>query len=351
MAVTPLVNIVMLARDLLEGTVVTHLAVAAVCSTLLYVAAAITVAARIFGTDAILYGSPATWSDLVRRPAEPVPAATLPAAMFGLALMFPSYFVLASGLGRSRELPMDRRLMAIGLITAIVFGGIPIVISLFGRVRWSSGLGLNRPTFGALVASLLLGCALWPMAHELFLFSKWLGLSVLGKEQIHQAELMIQQMGKAPLTLILISMGFIPAIFEELCFRGFLFSALRTKLADDRTVITSSLLFGLFHEILFPGRLLVSTFLGGVLGWVRLRSASAIPGMLLHATHNCLLLTMAHYRKELIALEWAADDRQHLPATWLAGATLGIVLAGALLVWSTRQAKSESEPGELRAGS
>ena len=71
MAVTPLVNIVMLARDLLEGTVVTRLAVAAVCSTLFYVAAAIALAARIFGTDAILYGSPATWSDLVRRPREP----------------------------------------------------------------------------------------------------------------------------------------------------------------------------------------------------------------------------------------------------------------------------------------
>src|SRR3972149_7616670 len=96
MAVTPLVNIVMLARDLLEGSVVTSLAVAAVCSTLFYVAAAIALAARIFGTDAILYGSPATWSDLVRRPPEAQPAATLPAAMLGLALMFPAYFVLAS---------------------------------------------------------------------------------------------------------------------------------------------------------------------------------------------------------------------------------------------------------------
>ena len=81
MAVTPLVNIVMLARDLLEGSVNTTLAVAAVCSTMFYIAAAIALAARIFGTDAILYGSPATWSDLVRRPARAAAGGQLPAAM------------------------------------------------------------------------------------------------------------------------------------------------------------------------------------------------------------------------------------------------------------------------------
>src|SRR5262249_34296101 len=49
MAVTPLVNIVMLGRDLLEEKDVGGLAVATVCSTLFYVAAAIALAARIFG--------------------------------------------------------------------------------------------------------------------------------------------------------------------------------------------------------------------------------------------------------------------------------------------------------------
>ncbi len=142
MAVTPLVNIVMLARDLLEGSVQPGLAIAAVSSTIFYIAAAIGVAARIFGTDAILYGSPATWSDLMRRPSEPRPAASLAAAMFCLALMFPSYFILANGLGRSAEYSMEQQFVVRALITAAIFGGIPVVIAMFCRVRWSSGLGL-----------------------------------------------------------------------------------------------------------------------------------------------------------------------------------------------------------------
>src|SRR5262249_4003114 len=112
MAVTPLVNIVMLTRDLLEGSVHTTLAVVAVCSTMFYIAAAIGLAARIFGTDAILYGSQATWSDLVRRPEEPQAAPSLTAGMLCLALMFPSFFLLASGVGRSGELSISQQLVA-----------------------------------------------------------------------------------------------------------------------------------------------------------------------------------------------------------------------------------------------
>jgi sodium transport system permease protein len=342
MAVTPLVNIVMLARDLLENRVDPALAAVAVCSTLFYVAAAITLAARIFGTDAILYGSPATWSDLVRRPRESQQFVTLPAAMLGLALMFPVYFVLSNSLALSPELPMNRRLLVIALITAIVFGGIPIALTLFGRVNWTSGLALRWPPVGSLIGAALMGLSLWPLAHEVFLVSNWLGLSVLGEAQRDQVEQMLQQMQAVPLPLILFAMALVPAVFEELCFRGFLFGALRTKLAEDRTVIASSLLFGLFHEILFPGRFLASTFLGLVLGWVRLRTRSVIPGIVLHATHNGLLLTIARYRDDLASRGWGAQEQSHLPLLWLAGAVVGIVLAIAIIVLTMRRSRFET---------
>ena len=125
MAVTPLVNIVMLGRDLLEGSAVGGLAIAAVCSTLFYIAAAIAVAARIFGTDAILYGSQATWSDFVRRPTEPQPTASVPMAMLCLAMIFPCSFVLANNLARSQELSMAQRLGSAPSSPPLVFGGIP----------------------------------------------------------------------------------------------------------------------------------------------------------------------------------------------------------------------------------
>jgi ABC-2 type transport system permease protein/sodium transport system permease protein len=178
------------------------------------------------------------------------------------------------------------------------------------------------------------------VAHEVYLLSRWLGLSVLGSEQMAAAEAMLARLQTVPLWFVVVTLGLVPAIFEELCFRGFLFGALRTRLADDRTVIVSALVFGLFHEVLFPGRLLASTFLGGVLGWVRLRTGSILPGILLHAVHNGLLLTLAHHRHELVERRWGVAEREHLPVLWLTAAALGIALAVALIVATTRAKNS-----------
>jgi sodium transport system permease protein len=352
MAVTPLVNIVMLTRDLLEGSVQTSLGIAAVCSTLFYIAAAIAIASRIFGTDAILYGSPATWSDLMRRPQEVQRSVTLSTAMFGLALMFPAYFVLANSLLRSPELAMGQRLIVNALVTVAVFGGIPVVMAMLGRVRWSSGLGWRPAGLGSIAAAVVLGISLWPVAHEIFLISEWLGLSNLGDKQIKAAQTMLNQFHAVPLPLILMTMAVVPAICEELCFRGFVFGALRTRLSGTWAIVCSALLFGIFHEVLFPGRLLASMFLGLALGYVRYRSGSVLPGMLLHAAHNGLLLTVSCYRDELIARGWGIEEEMHLPPTWQLAGVMGIGIGLALLIISTRatvRPTTERPPSDLAA--
>jgi ABC-2 type transport system permease protein/sodium transport system permease protein len=342
MAVTPLVNIVMLGRDLLEGSAVGGLAIAAVCSTILYIAAAIAIAARIFGTDAILYGSQATWTDFVRRPTEPQPAASVPMAMLCLAIIFPCSFVLANNLARSQELSMDRRLEIGALITAVVFGGIPLLLAMIGRVRASTGLGLRRPGFVPFVAAAILGIALWPAAHETYLLSEQLGLTTLSAKQFAAAKTMLDQLQTVPLSLVIISLAIIPAVFEELCFRGFIFGALRTRLSGSATIVASALLFGVFHEILSSGRLLPSTFLGLVLGWVRLRTRSVLPGILLHALNNGLLLTVAYYGNELQTRGWGVEEKKHLPISWHAAALIGIILGVGLLIATSTPAINES---------
>jgi ABC-2 type transport system permease protein/sodium transport system permease protein len=112
--------------------------------------------------------------------------------------------------------------------------------------------------------------------------------------------------------------------------------------ADALTVVISALLFGVFHELLFPGRLLPSTFLGLVLGWVRLRTASVIPGMLLHALHNGLLLSIIYFRDVLAERGWGVEEQENLPITWHAVAALGILLAVGLLIATTRTNHSVS---------
>jgi ABC-2 type transport system permease protein/sodium transport system permease protein len=243
---------------------------------------------------------------------------------------------------RSPDVDMKNRLVISALIAAVVFGGIPAVLVTFGRVHWSSGLGLTRPSWLSLLGAALLGVSLWPAAHEVFLISTRLGLSLLENEQFSAARAMVAQMYGVPLWLILVTLAVVPAAFEELCFRGFLYSSLRTILAPDRSVIASALLFGVFHEVMFPGRLLTSTFLGLVLGWVRMRTGSILPGMLLHMVHNGLLLSIAYWSEELIAGRWGIEDQEHLPLLWLALSALGILIGAALLITATRRQSGDT---------
>ncbi|MCC7474719.1 MAG: CPBP family intramembrane metalloprotease [Pirellulales bacterium] len=343
MAVTPLVNIVMLARDLLEGGVHPGLASAAICSTVLYIGAAIAVAARIFGTDAILYGSQATWTDLLRRPEEPCNVASIATALLGLAIMFPCYFVLANSLARSPELPMNQRLLVAALITIAVFAGIPSGLATIGRVRWSSGLGFARADWGALLAAALLGVSLWPLAHEVFLLSVKLGMASLGDQQREAVEGLLRQFQALPLWFVLATMALVPAVCEELCFRGFLFGSLRTRFSGWATIAMTALLFGVFHEVLSAGRIFPSTLLGLALGFLRLRAHSVVPCMVMHALHNGLLLTIGYHREALASRGWNYNEQAHLPITWLACSVLAIVLALAIL-WNRTRPRPANTP-------
>ena len=65
--VAPLLNIVLLARDLFEGKAQLLPAVVVVVSTSLYALAALALAARVFGAEAVLYSESGGWLGLFRR--------------------------------------------------------------------------------------------------------------------------------------------------------------------------------------------------------------------------------------------------------------------------------------------
>jgi len=336
LAVTPLINIVLLARDLFEGHVDPTLAAAAVLTTGLYTLAAIGLAARVFGTDAILYGSEASWSDLFRRSPHARPVPSVSGAMFCLALLFPACFLLR---GLLAQLPYDSlssRLAFSGLATVVLFGGFPLLATILQRLPLRETLRLRSARPVAFAGAILLGFSLWPLAHEVYLLNEVIGLKTLSPEQMDYAEKLLAGLANVPLWLVLATLAVAPAVCEELLFRGYLLRALLAATSQRNAIVVSAFLFGGFHvlttDALGAGRLLPSTFLGLILGWVAWRTASAVPGMLLHALHNGLLLVLAYYRDELTERGWGIQEQTHMPATWLALAAIGVVV-GLSLVW------------------
>ena len=129
----------------------------------------------------------------------------------------------------------------------------------------------------------------------------------------------------------------IPAVCEELFFRGYLLTALRGVLSAAVAIGLSACLFGLFHviEALSFERFLPTFFLGLILGWICYQSGSIWPGIVMHVTHNGLIISMQEYKTQLEAWGIGAETGDHVPLKWLAVAATGTLVAFGLMRMSS----------------
>jgi ABC-2 type transport system permease protein/sodium transport system permease protein len=319
LASLPLVNIVLLARELFDpktGVALVSVLIV-VGTTLLYAVAALALAARVFGAESVLYSEQSSWADLWRRPDEPQPSASLPAMLWCLALMAPLQFVLFAlvrNLGRPDPVVAVALQLAINLL---MFGLLPAVFVYLGKVKLRTGLGLSKPRPTAWLGALLLGVSLWPMALQLLEWS----VDARHLRERFSAVLENLQETREALGWGVLVVGIVPAILEEIFFRGLLFNALKTRSSAAVTIGVTGLLFGVTH-ILLDGvlgleRLVPTLVLGLILSAVCWHTGSLWPSMVLHALHNACLIGI---------------NPESVPWQWLA-ASAGGATVGAALIW------------------
>jgi len=98
--------------------------------------------------------------------------------------------------------------------------------------------------------------------------------------------------GVQGLILALVAGSLVAPVAEETFFRGFLFANLREYQGPLRAMVTTALLFALFH--LTPTAFVPLFFLGCFLALLYHLSGSLLPSILLHATMNTLAFTLSY---------------------------------------------------------
>lgn len=340
LAVTPLVNIVLTGRDLMQGNFHLLSFAIVILSTTFYGVTALAGAARVFGSDSVLYGSTSSWTSLFRSSGERRAYATPSAAVFSLAIVFPLFIVVGtipSRLGQSLSLDLSQVLLLNIVVFLIVFVAVPFTVLRMSHVSPSSGLSLNpRVPALSLLSAALFGVSMWAVLYELNLV---VGIDSRTEELSRIMKSVVEGLQQSPLAIKLAALAFAPALCEELFFRGFLQTSLRQRYSAVTSILTSAVLFGLFHIVvrdqLFLERLIPSTLMGVILGLLLERSGSLYPGMLLHALHNGLLICLVHYKSRLEQLGIGLEERIHLPIMWFVPALL-VAFAAAGLLWALR---------------
>lgn len=181
----------------------------------------------------------------------------------------------------------------IALAEWVALAGVPAVLLSLrpGRPgRVVRAVGLHPIPLRTAVGSLALGAACLPVAWTVL----WLQSPVISADRsvVEALNRTMIPTDAAGFAFMALAVAVTPAVCEEFLFRGVLLNGLRGRLAAGWAVAGSALLFGLLHWV--PGgsfRVLPTAAMGVILGWAAWRGRSLAPAILVHLTHNLLVLT------------------------------------------------------------
>jgi membrane protease YdiL (CAAX protease family) len=111
----------------------------------------------------------------------------------------------------------------------------------------------------------------------------------------------------------LVYIALVPAVFEEVMFRGYIMRALEKSWGIWAAIFVSGLMFGLYH--IQPSNILPLSFLGIVFAYVTYISGSLYPAMVMHFVNNGSQVIYGAMNPEF--LETTEPAGPGLPWYWL----------------------------------
>lgn len=193
------------------------------------------------------------------------------------------------------------------------------LIAVAATKRDARSVALVRPRSRYLLAAALVGSSLWLVNLAIV---HWLSLP-------DEVPGMRTAIDTPPLWLVLLIVGLLPAVCEEVVFRGVLLRGLGTQFHPWVAGLLSAVIFAGYHLSL--AQLVPMLIVGMVFALLALRSGSTAPTMLAHALNNCIALLFIRHEIPWLANRDATGllDRQPAIAVALAGvlAVAGITLA------------------------
>lgn len=141
---------------------------------------------------------------------------------------------------------------------------------------------------------------------------------------------MIEQIltGEYLIMLTIMHVALVPAICEEVLYRGYILRLFECSWGIWAAIIISGAIFGLYHLRLT--QVIPLATIGMVLAWVTIKSGSLIPAIVGHFVNNAGSVIAAHMRPDLMFDEEITTE---LPSLWLilVSAVVSIILFMAVI--------------------
>jgi len=207
-------------------------------------------------------------------------------------------------------------------LQVLIVAGTPLLFGKLAGFSWDALFKLRPLSLYQAVLAILLGLCLVPWLEAVHYFQEPLGGETAQLQQRVQGWLQ----GSNP-AWILLTMALVPAVCEELLFRGFVLNQLHGPETRARAILVSAVLFGVFHRHLL---LILPAGLAGILFAVMVqRSRSLATAILAHFTVNTCAVALSHWQGAA-SVPWLVG-KGPVPAAVLAASGIGLIVFGGLL--------------------
>ena len=283
MALAPVANICLLIRDMLTFKFDAGAVLLVLVSNVLYGILAIMFLGRIYNSEAILFGESAAGVQIFERrkniKSGEVPELGDVVLVIAVTLVAMIYIggAIQSALGYYGTLG-----------TQLIVLLIPLGAAVYTKKDLRETFRLKKCGIRYVIGGLLMIIGAIIVGVML---SAILGL-IFPESTREASELQASLVGDSFFAMLFM-VALVPAICEELMFRGYVLSAFEKRFKPTAAMLITACLFGLFHLSIV--RFIVTAFLGYVLCYVAHKSRSIIPGMLMHFTNNAISCISLYY--------------------------------------------------------
>jgi sodium transport system permease protein len=244
----------------------------------------VAVAAKLYGHEAVLFGDVGSYKTLLRRrffkpwrcPSPALALATL-SVIFPINFYWQSYLIGAESSGERFKAVMAGAQL-------LIFAAPVLLLAWYRKLDLRSTFSLKLPDRRQAAGALLVAVSIVPVAILLEQVQNACFPSPPGAEKVLSRQLELMTSGSLP--AILLVLGLLPGICEELLFRGFLLAGLREKLPRPATILLVGVIFGLYH--INVEKIPIVTLMGILLAYICLQCGSIYPAMLVHIANNSL---------------------------------------------------------------
>ena len=326
-ALVPVANICLLMKDLLVFKYNFNLILIVLLSNIIYAFISVWVLSKIYNSESILFGESMSGIKLFER-RKNIKKGSLPSVSESLLVLIAALLLMVYVGGLSA---LKNPVMGV-VIPQIFIGLLPILACIYIKADMKKVFHIQMPNIRHLLGAFLLWLG---TGSGVLLLSNLLSVIFPNDSQVLNDEYMTILEG-IPFAGGLFLMAFLPAVCEEVMFRGYILTAMKQKMTLWGAIVLVSFLFVM--SLLCLIKLLPTMLLGIALAYAVEQSESIVSSALMHFLNNGLSVFVLYYGAEIA---WMNDE--NLSAGMIIGMAVLMCLATTLGIICLRKKADSAE--------